>query len=50
MKLSNVITTAASILLIAFFSWIGFSFLNTVAHNLSTDPAYATWNLFAMIF
>ena len=50
MKLSNIITTAASILLITFFAWIGCSFLDTIAHNLDPAPVYAAWNLFAMIF
>ena len=49
MKLSNIITTAISVLLIAAFAWIGCSFFDTVAHNLSPEPAYAAWNLFAMI-
>ena len=50
MRLSNIITTAAYILLIAFFAWAGLSFLNTIAHNLDPAPVYAAWNLFAMIF
>lgn len=50
MKLSNIITTAASVLLVAFFAWIGCSFLDTVTHNLGPEPVYAAWNLFAMIF
>lgn len=50
MKLSNLITTAASVMLVAFFAWIGCSFFDTIAHNLSPEPVYAAWNLFAMIF
>lgn len=50
MKLSNIITAAASVLLVAFFAWIGCSFLDTIAHNIIPEPVYAAWNLFAMIF
>lgn len=37
------------VVLVCLFGWVLLSWVDVVAHNLDTAPAYAAWNLFAMI-
>lgn len=44
MKIAYILSAAGW----AFLAWLGFSWLDVVAHN-ATDQGYAAWNLFTIV-